>query len=116
MKYLSSLLLMAAGALSQQVTYENSSSTILRVDNGTYGPAIEEYHYYYDQWPIGLAISSKGRFFVSYTRGDYAYTVGEVVNKTAEAPYPSQALQVPVADLNTTWNGIAFGSGNSTAF
>ncbi|KAI4768521.1 hypothetical protein E4T44_14437, partial [Aureobasidium sp. EXF-8845] len=116
MKLLNTLSLLTVGALAQQVTFQNSSSTILRVDNGTYGPEIEEYHYYYDQWPIGLAVSSTGRFFVSYTRGDYEYTVGEVVNKTAERPYPSQALQLPVDSLNTTWNGIAFGSGNSTAF
>jgi len=75
----------AAGLVSAQssVTFQDSSQTILRTDNGTYGPALEEYHYYYDQWPIGLAISSTGRFFVSYTRGTYAYTLGETVNKTA---------------------------------
>lgn len=28
-----------------QVTYQNSSGTRLRVDNGTYGPDIEEVHY-----------------------------------------------------------------------
>jgi hypothetical protein len=28
-----------------QVTYQNSSGTILRTDNGTYGPTIEEVHY-----------------------------------------------------------------------
>lgn len=28
-----------------QVTYQNSSGTRLRVDNGTYGPEIEEVHY-----------------------------------------------------------------------
>lgn len=110
-----SALVLAASSLAsaQNVTFANSSSTILRVDNGTQGPALEEYHYYYDQWPIGLAISSKGRFFVSYTRGDYTYTVGEAVNKTAEVPYPA-GLNLPVNQLNTSWNGIAFGSGNAT--
>lgn len=34
----------AASALCQ-VTYQNSSDTRLRVDNGTYGPEIEEVHY-----------------------------------------------------------------------
>lgn len=28
-----------------QVTYQNSTGTRLRVDNGTYGPEIEEVHY-----------------------------------------------------------------------
>ena len=97
-----------------QVTFRNSSNTVLRTDNGSYGPSIEEYHYYYSQWPIGLAISSTGRFFATYTRGTYAYTLGEVVNKTAEIPYPSLSHQVTVSQLNTTWSDIPFGSNNVT--
>lgn len=31
-------------------TYQNKSGTILRTDSGAYGPAVEEVHYYYDQW------------------------------------------------------------------
>jgi sugar lactone lactonase YvrE len=112
---LSSLLAFGSAAAAQ-VTYQNSSQTILRVDTGRYGPDIEEYHYYYDQWPIGLAISSKGRFFVSYTRGNYSFTLGEAVNKTAEVPYPSAGLNLPVSELNTSWHGIDFGSGNSAGF
>jgi sugar lactone lactonase YvrE len=110
-QFLASLLLSSAAA---QVTYQNTSQTILRVDTGRYGPELEEYHYYYDQWPIGLAISSTGRFFASYTRGNYAFTLGEAVNKTAETPYPSADLNLPVSQLNTTWNGIPFGSNNAT--
>jgi hypothetical protein len=89
-----STLLLSSAALAQ-VTYQNHSQTILRVDTGQYGPELEEYHYYYDQWPIGLAISSKGRFFVSYTRGNYSYTLGEAINKTAEIPYPILISQPP---------------------
>ncbi|KAF2232629.1 hypothetical protein EV356DRAFT_430272, partial [Viridothelium virens] len=96
-----------------QVTFQNSSQTILRVDNGSYGPEIEEYHYYYDQWPIGLSVSSKGRLFVCYTRGDYQFTLGEAVNKTAEVPYPA-GLNLPASETNTTWHGIQFGSNNQT--
>jgi len=96
-----------------QVTYQNSSGTILRVDNGTYGPETEEVHYYYNQWPIGLAVSSSGRLFVCYTRGTYEYTLGEAVNKTAEIAYPPNLNLLPSA-LNTTFNGISFGSSNST--
>jgi sugar lactone lactonase YvrE len=110
-QFLATLLLSSAAA---QVTYQNTSQTILRVDTGRYGPELEEYHYYYDQWPIGLAISSRGRFFASYTRGNYAFTLGEAVNKTAETPYPSADLNLPVSQLNTTWNGIPFGSNNAT--
>jgi sugar lactone lactonase YvrE len=109
--FLSMLLL---STVSAQVTYQNSSQTILRVDTGRYGPELEEYHYYYDQWPIGLTISSTGRFFASYTRGNYSFTLGEAINKTAETPYPSADLNLPVSQLNTSWNGIPFGSNNAT--
>ncbi|KAF4305244.1 putative major royal jelly protein [Botryosphaeria dothidea] len=103
----------AAALAYGQVTYQDTSGTILRTDNGTYGPALEEFHYYYNQWPIGLAVSSTGRLFVCYTRGQYAYTLGEAVNKTAEAPYPSAELNLPVSVLNTSYNGIPFGSADS---
>ncbi|MCJ1390296.1 hypothetical protein MMC18_003154 [Xylographa bjoerkii] len=101
-----------------QVTFQNSSQTILRVDNGSYAPngPVEEVHYYYTQWPIGLAAASDGRIFVCYTRGTDAYTLGVTVNTTAEVAYPSQALNLPVSELNTTFNGIQFGSANAAAF
>ncbi|MCJ1408815.1 hypothetical protein MMC19_002891 [Ptychographa xylographoides] len=107
----------ASVALSQ-VTFQNSSQTILRVDNGSYAPAgpIEEVHYYYNQWPIGLAAASDSRIFVCYTRGTDAYTLGVTVNQTAEVPYPSADLNLPPSALNTTFNGIQFGSANSSAF
>jgi len=108
------LCLLLAGNAFAQVTYQNSSGTRLRVDNGTYGPEIEEVHYYYDQWPIGIAVASDGRLFTTYTRGTYRYTLGAIVNKTAEAPYPSLGLNLPLDQLNTTFNGIPFGSANST--
>ncbi len=77
---------------------------------------MEEFHYYYDQWPIGLAISSIGRAFACYTRGTYAYTLGEIVNQTIEAGYPSQELNKPPGGLYTTINGIQFGSNYLTHF
>lgn len=116
LQFLLPLLLLAAPTTLGQVTFQNSSQTILRVDNGTYGPAIEEVHYYYDQWPIGIAVASDSRIFATYTRGDYEYTLGVIVNKTAEIPYPSAALNLPPNQLNTSWHGIAFGSGNASAF
>lgn len=70
----------------------------------------------YDQWPIGIAAASDGRIFTTYTRGTQRYTLGVVVNKTAEEPYPNLGLNLPLDQLNTTWNGISFGSGNSTGF
>lgn len=38
------LITCAASALAQ-VTFQNSSGTRLRIDNGTYGPELEEVHY-----------------------------------------------------------------------
>ncbi|KAK0251656.1 hypothetical protein LTS09_013346 [Friedmanniomyces endolithicus] len=102
-----------AGLVQNNAT---NAPTRLRYDNGTYGPEMEEVHYYYDQWPIGISVASDGRIFTTYTRGDYAYTLGVVVNKTAEKPYPNAALNLPPDQLNTTWNGIPFGSGNASAF
>ncbi|ETN44670.1 uncharacterized protein HMPREF1541_10340 [Cyphellophora europaea CBS 101466] len=95
----------------------NSSryNTILRVDNGTYGPQLEEVHYFYKYWPVGIAVSSQGRIFVTYTRGEYDYTLAEVANKTSERPYPSQDIQLAPDQLNTTFNGIPFGSDNASA-
>lgn len=106
--------LLASQSVAQNITYQSQTDTILRVDNGTYGPAIEEVHYYYDQWPIGIAVASDGRIFATYTRGSYDYTLGVAVNKTAERPYPSADLNLPVSQLNTTFNGIPFGSDNAT--
>jgi sugar lactone lactonase YvrE len=70
----------------------------------------------YDQWPIGIAVASDGRIFTTYTRGTYRYTLGVVVNGTAERPYPSLDLNLPVEQLNTTFNGIPFGSANVNGF
>ncbi|KXS95283.1 hypothetical protein AC578_2580 [Pseudocercospora eumusae] len=111
------VLLAASTAAQQNHTYEVPAETFhtrLRVDNGTYGPTIEEVHYYYDQWPIGIAVASDGRLFSTYTRGDYEYTLGRIVNETAEEPYPSAGVNLPPDQLNTTWNDIPFGSGNKT--
>lgn len=54
--------------------------------------------------------------FVSYPRGSLEYTVGVVVNKTAEAPFPASGpvVNLPPSQLNTSVNGIDFGSSNIT--
>ena len=61
----------AAAQSTQAITYQNLSSANVRRDFGLSGPPVEEVHYYYDQWPIGLALSKQGRIFVCYTRGTY---------------------------------------------
>jgi hypothetical protein len=91
-------------------TFSTTGPRNVRFDTGTYGPPVEEFHYYYDQWPIGLPVSKQGRVFTCYPRGTYAYTLGEVVNQTAERAYPSQALNTPPGGFYNVTNGIQFGS------
>lgn len=97
-------------------TFTTTGTHNVRIDTGTYGPPVEEFHYFYDQWPIGLAVSKTGRVFTCYTRGTYAYTLGEVVNQTAEVPYPSLKLNTPPGGLSTEINGVVFGSTDQTHF
>ncbi|RWQ91272.1 major royal jelly protein [Paecilomyces variotii] len=113
-KVLCTLLAFAVSLVISQPTFQNSSGTRLRVDNGTYGPPVEEVHYFYDQWPVGFAVSSKGRIFVTYYPGNYTYTLGEVVDKTTERPYPSQEWNVPPDERTQNVDGILFGSNNRT--
>ena len=93
-------------AAAQTITYRDLSSANVRVDTGQTGPPVEEVHYYYDQWPIGLAVSKQGRIFVCHTRGTYAYTLGEVTNSTVETPYPNLDLNTLPGGLSSTFNGI----------
>ena len=97
-------------------TFSTSGLQNVRFDTGTYGPTVEEFHYYYDQWPIGLAVSKQGRVFACYTRGAYAYTLGEILNQTAEQEYPSLALNTPPGGLYNVTNGIQFGSNIPNTF
>ena len=97
-------------------TFSTEGTHDVRYDTGIFGPPVEEFHYYHDQWPIGLAVSSTNRTFVCYTRGTYAYTIGEVVNQTAEAAYPSLELNTVPGGLYNTVEGIQFGSNNSNYF
>lgn len=71
-------------------------------DNGTYGPQVEIMHYYYDQWPIGLAAFPTGdskALYACYTRGPYKYTLGKITNLTAEEPWPNQEINTPPGGL-----------------
>lgn len=101
---------LSSGDTTLNGTFGYAGPHNLRYDTGSYGPTVEEYHYFYDQWPIGLAISKTGRVFTCYTRGTYAYTLGEVANQTAETPYPSLHLNTPPGGLYSESNGIQFGS------
>lgn len=74
-------------------------------DPGTYGPALELVHLYYDEWPTGVAVSSTGRIFANYPGGldsndtnngnNNKYTVAELTTNTTETPYPSMEYNNP---------------------
>ena len=95
-----------------------AGQSVLRTDNATAGPPLEEVHYYYSQWPTGVAVSSTGRIFSTYLRGgnSYQFTLGEVVNTTAEQAYPSQSANLPPDQLTFEANNITFGSSDANAF
>ncbi|KAI0173222.1 major royal jelly protein-domain-containing protein [Hypoxylon sp. FL1284] len=97
-------------------TFATAGTRNIRIDTGTYGPPVEEVHYFYDQWPIGLAVSKTGRIFTCYTRGEYTYTLGEVINETAEAAYPDEPTNTPPQGLFSVVNGVTFGSNDETHF
>ena len=105
-------------AISAGLALTAASQSILRSDNGTTGPSVEEVHYYYTEWPTGVAVSSTGRIFTSFLRGgnSYQYTLGEVVNMTSEVAYPSQSAQLPLNELTFESNSITFSPGDSNAF
>lgn len=97
-------------------TFTTAGPRNVRRDTGTYGPTVEEVHYYYDQWPIGISVSKKGRIFACYTRGTYKYTLGEISNLTTEVPYPNAELNSPPGGLANSTNGILLGSNDKDHF
>lgn len=102
-------------SVHSQVTFQNPKGTFLRVDTGSYGPAIEEVHYFYQDWPVGFAVSSTGRIFVSYYPGNVSFTLGEVVNSTSEMAYLPQ-FHLSSQNLTQTIDGTLLGSQNTSAF
>ncbi|KAJ4394904.1 hypothetical protein N0V93_004124 [Gnomoniopsis smithogilvyi] len=60
----------------------------VRYDTGTFGPEVEEFHYFFDQW-------------------HYAFTVGLLENTTYEDAYPSVEINTPIGDLITYIDGVA---------
>ncbi|KAJ9373898.1 hypothetical protein DTO282E5_1254 [Paecilomyces variotii] len=63
------------------------------------GPSLEPVHYYFDEWPTGIAVSSKGRLFSNYPLGldptNTKYQVAELTGNTTEVPYPSAEFNTP---------------------
>lgn len=74
-------------------------------DPGVYGPPIELVHLYYDEFPTGIAVSSKGRKFSNYPGGldgndTYRgtvpkYTIAELLPNNTERAFPSAEINEP---------------------
>ncbi|KAL9111555.1 MAG: hypothetical protein Q9227_004043 [Pyrenula ochraceoflavens] len=78
-------------------------------DSLTAGPPLEAVHYYYDEWPTGIAVSASGRKFSNYPPGldptIKNYTVAELTGMTTETPYPSLEMNSPPGGrINYTTN------------
>lgn len=78
----------------------NFTAPSVRFDNGSYGPPLEATHYFYEQWPIGLAIHAESaRQFVCYTRGTANFTLGLVTGPETEEAYPNLSSNSPPGGL-----------------
>ncbi|OJJ48214.1 hypothetical protein ASPZODRAFT_14362 [Penicilliopsis zonata CBS 506.65] len=81
-----------------QVAIAGQVSAIAR-DPGVSGPPLELVHEFYDEWPTGVAVSSTGRMFACYPLGldanNTKYQVAELINRTAETPYPTTEINSP---------------------
>lgn len=119
-------------------TFLTEGEYSVRYDTGTFGPEVEEFHYFFDQWraskwrqffslkgiqsltisllATGIARSMHGKTMVSYSRGtDYDFTVGLIENTTYEDAYPSLEINTPSGDLITYIDGIAYGNNDTAA-
>lgn len=74
-------------------------------DSVRYGDPIELVFQYNNEWPTGIAVSSKGRKFSNYPPGldpgnlnngtNGKYTVAELTGNSTETPYPSVRINNP---------------------
>ncbi|KAL1943936.1 hypothetical protein VTO73DRAFT_3754 [Trametes versicolor] len=83
------------------------ASAKIHVDTGRYGPPIELVHAYFDYWPTGVGVSSDGRIFTCFPRGNETFTLGEINSSTTEAPFPNQDVNTPPMFLNASNPGFS---------
>ncbi|KAG7096394.1 hypothetical protein E1B28_003837 [Marasmius oreades] len=105
--------------LSLGVSFQPLDQNPGLVDNGTFGPPVEIVHLFEEEPPIGITVGQSGRAFVNFNRGDLAtnpLTVAEIVNATAEVPFPSLEFNTPPDGLVNTTSGRTFGSSDSQHF
>jgi len=71
-------------------------------DTGRYGPQIELVHLYFNFWPTGVGVTSTGRIFTCYPRGNETFTLAEVNSSTTETPWPTLDFNTPPAIFNAS--------------
>ncbi|KAL0567803.1 hypothetical protein V5O48_014196 [Marasmius crinis-equi] len=119
MKPKTALFLSLCISCTKGVTFQPLDEKPGLIDNGTFGPPIEIVHLFEGQPPIGITVGSSGRAFVNFNRGDLAgnpLTVAEIVNGTAEAPFPNLEFNTPPDGLVNTTSGRMLGSSDSNHF
>ncbi|KAI0372030.1 hypothetical protein BV20DRAFT_964722 [Pilatotrama ljubarskyi] len=79
----------------------------IHFDTGKFGPPVELVHAYFDFWPTGVAVSSDGRIFTSFPRGNETFTLAEANTATTEIPFPDQDTNTPPAFVNATNAGFS---------
>ncbi|KAI0372031.1 hypothetical protein BV20DRAFT_964724 [Pilatotrama ljubarskyi] len=79
----------------------------IHVDTGKYGPPLELVHAYFNYWPTGVGVSSDGRIFTCFPRGNETFTLAEANSSTTEAPFPNQDVNTPPAFANASNPGYS---------
>ncbi|EMD31899.1 hypothetical protein CERSUDRAFT_119203 [Gelatoporia subvermispora B] len=96
---------------ANEVSNPELAQVKIHVDTGRFGPPIELVHAYFNFWPTGVGVSSDGRIFTCFPRGNETFTLAEVNSSTTEAPFPNEEFNTPEAFINGT--NPAFGIATS---
>lgn len=133
-----SLSLLACYASFVTAQFATEGSYAVRYDTGRFGPDVEVFHYFFDQWRMytsiasklgvvnvcmlitnaatGIAMTEHNKTLVVYPRGENSsYTLGLVNDTTSEEAYPSLAYNTPNGSLYTMVDGVPYGSNSSDA-
>ncbi|OCH93332.1 hypothetical protein OBBRIDRAFT_327300 [Obba rivulosa] len=87
---------------ANEVNNADLSRAKIHVDTGRFGPTIELVHAYFNFWPTGVGVSSDGRIFTCFPRGNETFTLAELNSSTSETPFPNEDFNTPEAFVNET--------------
>ncbi|KAL1688773.1 major royal jelly protein-domain-containing protein [Schizophyllum commune] len=112
---LSASLIASFASCASGVNFELVDGQPGLIDNGTYGPPIEIVHLFQHP-PTAITVSSTGRAFVSFNRGNLIsnpQTLAEIVNSTTDVAWPSEEYNTPPDGLFNASSGVTHGSSDS---